>query len=132
VCEARDITLGNVLATVSVTIDITTATEYVVYYTSNVDCWGSPRIYVNTRTVFDSWQSTASIPGGGTDTTEQLAKVEIQGDFDTSAEAMDWVCSQFTSKRSSYWCGYHYNMGSSSYVNGNLSCDFSSLPMLEE
>ena len=102
-----------------------------VWYTGNVDCWGSPRVYVTTRVSFDSWQSTASIPGGGTDTTEELVKEQIRGGCATSADAMTWVCGQFTSRRSSYWCGAHYNMGGTDYTNGNLTCDFDSLPLTE-
>jgi len=126
VVEARDSQLGNVLATASMSIAI--VPEYVAWYTGNVDCWGAPRVYVTTRTSFNAWQSTASITGGGTDTTEKLIKVEMQGSFESQASAMTWICAQFTSRRSSYWCSTHYKMGGSYYTVGNIDCDFSDLP----
>ena len=44
---------------------------------------------------------------------------------------MTWICGQFTSRRSSYWCTAHYNMGGSYYTVGNIDCDFSDLPWEE-
>lgn len=126
VAEARDSQLGNVLATATKSISI--LPEYVAWYTGNVDCWDAPRVYVTTRTSFNEWQSTASISGGGTDTTEQLIKVEMQGSFESQDSAMTWICGQFTSRRSHYWCGVHYSMGGTYYTVGNISCDFSDLP----
>jgi hypothetical protein len=126
VAEARDADLGNVLASAQKSIDI--IPEYVVWYTGNVDCWDAPRVYVSTREDFNAWRSTASIPGGGTDTSEELIKVEMQGGFESRDDAMAWICSQFSSRRSHAWCGRHYNIGGTYYTDGNLTCDFDSLP----
>ena len=68
---------------------------------------------------------------GGTDTTEELIKVQMQGGFDDQASAMAWICDEFTSRRSSYWCGTHYNIGDTSYTVGNIDCDFDDLPWVE-
>jgi hypothetical protein len=127
VAEARDINLGNVLATAQKTISI--MSEYVVWYTGNVDCWGAPRVYVTTREDFNRWRATASITGGGNDWNEELIKIEMKGGFESRQAALDWICTQFTSRFKHYWCSAHYKLGGTYYTNGNLECDFDSLPL---
>lgn len=106
----------------------TPTTEYVIWYTGNVCCWGAPLIYIGTRDSFNMPESAASYPGGGIDYTVPLVKVEFQGGFASYEEAQAWVCPQFTSSYFHYWCTRHYQMNGMNWQPGALGCDLSNLP----
>jgi hypothetical protein len=105
-----------------------TPTEYVLWYTGNVCCWGAPHLLITDRDRFDAPESASSYPGGGIDPSVPLVKVELRGGFASVAEANAWVCPQFTSSSYHYWCSRHYQMNGHNWQPYGLACDFSTLP----
>lgn len=107
---------------------IPTPTEYVIWYTGNVCCWGAPHLLVTDRAGFDRPESASDYPGGGIDPSIPLVKVELQGGFASAAEANAWICPRFTSSSFHYWCNRHYQMDGHNWRPYGLACDFSGLP----
>jgi len=111
--------------------------DYVVYYTDNVRCWGAPWLFVTDRESFNEWRSTASYSGGGIDREEEAIKIIIKDGFATFDEANDWICSRIIGTHYSYWCGgerAHWKVEGqdSCFRLGNLRCgDLSDIPEVE-
>ncbi len=119
--------------TVTVTDEPDVASEYVIYYTDNVRCWGGAWLIITDRQTFNTWRATASYDGGGIDWNEEAIKVEVQGGFETSKEASDWLCPRITGWHFSYWCGgtrAHYLVSGQTldFRLGGLDCDLSGVP----
>jgi hypothetical protein len=109
------------------------AIEYVLYYTANVHCWGAPWLYLGSREKFNSTEYRCNLPGGGIDCSQELEKIEIQGDFDTIGEAQNWICPKITGWHFSYWCGgarAHYIVDGQrlDFRLGPLGCDLTNVP----
>jgi hypothetical protein len=100
----------------------------VIWYTGNVSCWAAPYLYITDRAGFDRPDSASNYPGGGIDPSVPLEKVELQGGFDSTQAALNWLCPRFTSSYSHYWCARHYVMEGQPWMAGGLGCDFSNLP----
>lgn len=105
--------------------------EYVVWYTSNVCCWGAPHIVISDRDGFNAPDLRSNWPGGGISPTEPLTKVELQGGFATYEEAQAWFCPQLTSWSYHYWCGRHYQAMGGNWQVGAGTCDLSVLPQTD-
>ncbi len=103
---------------------VTPTTEYVVWYTSNVCCWGAPHIQITDRDRFEAEELRSSWSGGGIDPTELLTKAELQGGFDSVEEAQEWLCPQFTSWSYHYWCYRHYQGPLGGNWQGVAGCTF--------
>ncbi len=108
--------------------------EYVVWYTDNVRCWGAPWLNIATRGAYDETEYRCNYPGGGIDCSQEVAKVAIQGGFETFQAASDWICSKITGAHYSYWCGgarAHWIVAGQEldFRLGNLGCgDLSHVP----
>ncbi len=105
--------------------------DYVVWYTSNVCCWGAPLVYISTRSGFEAEAPKSSYPGGGMDSSIMVTKVELQGGFATSQDAQDWLCPQVVSRFNHYWCGSGYvQMNGANWQIG--SCSTGDLPVIDD
>ena len=130
-CEELDTTslgptdfAGPATSCDDVTCEQIVTTEYVIWYTSNVCCWGAPHLQITDRDRFEAEELRSSWPGGGIDPTEPLTKTELQGGFDSVEEAQAWLCPQFTSWSYHYWCGAHYQGPLGGNWQGTAGCTF--------
>jgi predicted small secreted protein len=114
--------------TFAFTTTTTVPTEYLVWYTKNVCCWGAPFIYISDRERFDSIEYAADFIGGGNDRSVILVKAEMQGGFGSYAEAQAWLCPQFVTHFHHYWCGTTVQTSYASWQLGDTGCDISNLP----
>ncbi len=105
--------------------------EYLVWYTVNVSCWDAPLIYISSRADFERAESAASYPGGGSDYTVPLQKVELEVGFASREEARAWICPQFVSRFVHTWCAQYFQTATCNWQAGALGCDFNALPITE-
>lgn len=102
-----------------------------MWYTSNVCCWGAPLVYISTRSGFEAETPKSSYPGGGLDSSIPVTKVEMQGGFATSEDAVSWLCPQFQSRFNHYWCGSGFVQMNGANWRTSL-CDTSDLPVIDD
>jgi hypothetical protein len=105
--------------------------DYVIWYTSNVDCWDAPLIYITHRDTYELEELRSSVPGGGIDDEEKVEKRIFEEGFETKEAAQDWICPQINGWYPHYWCGNHYLIGGDPYQVGSLGCDLSDVPQVE-
>jgi hypothetical protein len=117
--------------TACATVQCAPAKEYLVWYTGNVSCWSAPLIYIDDRDTFNQPGYAANYPGGGIDYSVPLVKTELQGGFASVEEARAWICPQFVSRFSHYWCSSYYQTANCNWQPGALGCDLSAIPFTD-